>query len=200
MKNHRYTAEQIEFIREVALGKSIDEILVLFNRKFDTTVTFKSIKGIMYRNNIKTGMQGYKTRFIKGQEAWNKGVKGLQLGGEKGWFKKGIIPPTTLPTGTERVNENDFVIVKTAQPNEWRLKHHVIYEKYYGDIPNGYKVIFADKNKRNFDINNLILLSPEEFTAAMKRNLLFDNTEATKSGVLLAKYLMTVNKKMKEVE
>ncbi len=121
MKQHRYTAEQIDFIRKIAPGKSIDEIVVLFNQKFDTAVTFKSIKGIMYRNKIKTGMQGYKTRFTKGQTAWNKGTKGLQLGGEKGWFKKGVTPPTTLSTGTERVNENDFVIVKIAQPNEWRL-------------------------------------------------------------------------------
>lgn len=194
---HRYTSDQIEYVRKTAPGKSLDEIVVLFNQKFDTSVTFKSIKGIMYRNNIKTGMQGYKTRFVKGQEAWNKGTKGLQLGGEKGWFKKGSIPPTTLSTGAERVNENDFVIVKIGQPNEWRLKHHVVYEKYYGEIPDGYKVIFADKDKRNFDINNLLLLSPEEFIAAMKRNLLFNNTEATKSGVLLAKYLMTVNKRLR---
>lgn len=194
MRKHRYTSEQIEFIRENAEGNLIEEIHRLFIKKFEVDVTFKSIKGIMYRHGIKNSMQGFATRFRNDHTPWNKGVKGLNTGGEKGWFQKGNVPPSTLDIGTERV-ESGFVFLKVAQPNKWQLKHHYLYERYKGVIPKNYKVIFADGNKRNFDLENLLLISPGEFFAATKRGLLFDTTEATKTGVLLAKYLIAVNQK-----
>ena len=54
-----------------------------------------------------------------------------------------------LPVGSERVNKG-YIYVKVAEPNVWIEKHRLIYESMYGNIPTGHKVIFADKNKRNF--------------------------------------------------
>lgn len=194
-KVHRYTEEQLEYIRSIAEGRFIKEICDLFNEKFGLSVSERSVGGAMHRNGIKNSMQGATTRFQKGQEAWNKGTKGLYLGGESGWFKKGRIPHHRCEIGAEQHDGKGFIKVKVAQPEVWRLKHHVLYEQHKGEIPEGYKVIFADGNKRNFDLDNLILVSARDFVSAMKNKLLFEDTELTKTGITLAQLMLAVKDK-----
>ena len=68
----------------------------------------------------------------------------------------------------------------------------------YGNIPTGYKVIFADKNKRNFDIENLLLVSDNQALIMNTKNLRFENIELTKTGVLVAKLIEQTNKKAED--
>ena len=82
--------------------------------------------------------------------------------------------------------------------DNWELKHRIIYKQHYGDIPNGYNIMFADKNKRNFDIDNLILVSKSEDLIMNKNNLLYDNKELTKTGHLISKVIDRVNKAKNE--
>ena len=71
----------------------------------------------------------------------------------------------------------------------WTPKHRYLYEKAYGKISKGYKVIFADGNNRNFDLNNLILVSNAEELIMNRRKLFTENVEHTKVGVNIAKLL-----------
>lgn len=41
------------------------------------------------------------------------------------------------------------------------MKHQLIWEKYNGPIPEGMVITFLDGNKQNFDINNLMAITPE---------------------------------------
>lgn len=170
MKHHRYTDEQIRYIRKIAQGKTIEMIVVLFNEKFGTHITFRSMKGIMYRNQIKTGMQGYKTRFKKGQESWCKGMKGLQLGGDAGFFKKGNIPPTKKPVGSEVFADNS-VMIKVSEPNVWRRKHIWLWEQHHGEVADDCYVHFKDGDRKNVTLENLFLVPKRVFTSVMKRDL-----------------------------
>lgn len=43
-----------------------------------------------------------------------------------------------------------------------RLAHHVIWEEAVGPIPEGYQVHHIDHNKKNNDLDNLILLSASD--------------------------------------
>jgi hypothetical protein len=46
----------------------------------------------------------------------------------------------------------------------WRPKHHLVWESHHGQpIPKGHAVIFGDGNNRNFDPDNLILVSRAQF-------------------------------------
>lgn len=54
--------------------------------------------------------------------------------------------------------------------------------------------MFADKNKRNFDIDNLILVSKSEDLIMNNNKLLFSNKELTKTGHLIAKVIDKTNK------
>ena len=102
-----------------------------------------------------------------------------------------------LPVGSERENKG-YIYVKVKEPNVWIEKHRLIYESMYGNIPTGCKVIFADKNKRNFDPKNLILVSDSEALIMNTRKLIYEEAELTRSGVLIAKIIDRTNKLRRE--
>ena len=102
------------------------------------------------------------TRFHKGLIPPNKGKK---LSPEQyarcapTMFKKGNRPATQVPVGTEVVTTDGYVKVKVADPNKWRLKHHMIWEEHNGPIPKGYNIQFKDRNPLNVAIDNLYIIS-----------------------------------------
>ena len=113
--------------------------------------------------------------FKPGQAAFNKGRKGVFLGGaaaEACQFKNGHTPWNYQPVGSERVNSCGYVDLKVADPNKWKSKHAVIWEKHNGPAPRGQVVIFGDGNKRNFDLNNLILVLRVQLAVLNRKKLI----------------------------
>ena len=98
-----------------------------------------------------------------------------------------------LPVGSERI-VHGYIMVKTAEPNIWIDKQRLIYENVYGKIPLGHRVIFADNNKNNFDIDNLILVTDTQALIMNKNNLRFIDSDLTKTGVIIAKLIDEINK------
>ena len=182
---HRWTDEEKEYLASIVKGKTYKELLILMNDKFEYEFSSQQIESALRRYNLKTGNTG---QFKKYQEPWNKGLKGY-IGANKTSFKKGTIPPNYKPVGTERFAKDGYIEVKVKDPNVWELKHRYIYKKHYGEIPNGYNVIFADKNISNFDIDNLILVSKAEMLILNKNKLIFEDKDFTKVGVNIAKLI-----------
>lgn len=182
---HRWTDEEKEYLASIVKGKTYKELLILMNDKFEYEFSSQQIESALRRYNLKTGNTG---QFKKYQEPWNKGLKGY-MGANKTSFKKGTIPPNYKPVGTERFAKDGYIEVKVKDPNVWELKHRYIYKKHHGEIPNGYNVIFADKNISNFDIDNLILVSKAEMLILNKNKLIFEDKDFTKVGVNIAKIL-----------
>ena len=182
---HRWTDEEKEYLASIVKGKTYKELLALMNEKFGYEFSSQQIKSALRRYNLKTGNTG---QFKKYQEPWNKGLKGY-MGANKTSFKKGTIPPNYKPIGTERFAKDGYIEVKVKNPNVWELKHRYIYKKHHGEIPNGYNVIFADKNISNFDIDNLILVSKAEMLILNKNKLIFEDIDFTKVVVNKAKIL-----------
>ena len=167
------------------------------NEKFEYQFGLKQISGAIKRYNLKTGFTGY---FVKGSEPWNKGTKGL-TGPNRTSFKKGeTIHPNYRPVGSERLNRDGYIEVKIAEPGTWELKHRVVYEKYHGAIRKDHAVIFLDKNRNNFDINNLACVSRQELLMLNRHRLNSENAEITKMGISLAKLMSKssgLNKRIK---
>ena len=110
---------------------------------------------------------GQNGQFKKGMTPHNKGKKlsdATKAKLAKTMFKSGDRPHNTLPVGAESEDKDGYLIVKIAEPNVWRYKHHIAYGE---PVPKGHKVIFIDGNKRNFDKANLMLISNAEL---MNRN------------------------------
>lgn len=197
-----YKEEHDKFLIENVKGITCKELTERFNKKFGTNVNEESISNRKTRLHISSGITG--GQFQKGQKSFNKGKKWDEFMSEQGkinssktTFKKGNRPSNAVPIGTERLRNKTYIAVKVCDGKKnknWVLKHKLIYEQHYGPIPDGYKVIFADGNNRNFDINNLILVTNSEELIMNKRKLIYKDAELTKSGHLVAKIIDKQNK------
>lgn len=189
VKPHKYTDEQIKFVRNNIKGTPYRKMQELFNEKFNTEITYSQMKGFLARNKLTNGISA---EFKKGHKSWNKGMKGLQLGGEAGWFKKGERPINYRPVGSERIDTKDgYVIVKVQDEGtyqeRWRHKHVVEWEKHYGKVPDNHVVAFLDSDKTNVDIENLTLLSRSELVRMNQDKLFSDDPEQTLLGIMLVR-------------
>lgn len=96
--------------------------------------------------------------FKKAHVPWNKGLKGC-FGARKTSFKKGHLPPNTRKMYSERLSKEGYIEIKVGI-NKWISKHRYIWEQYHQkEVPKGKVVIFLDGNNRNFEIENLKLIS-----------------------------------------
>ncbi|WP_374218303.1 HNH endonuclease signature motif containing protein [Bacillus bingmayongensis] len=179
---HRYTEEQKEFIKNNVIGRTSNELTEMFNNQFELSLNVKQIRAFIKNHKLKSGLN---TRFKKGQSPANKGKKGIG-GWEPTQFKKGHKPHNYKPVGSERVNGDDYVDVKIADPNKWRAKHQLIWEEANGPIPKGYAVIFGDGNRRNFELGNLILVSRKQLAILNKNNLIQNDADLTRVGIAIA--------------
>jgi hypothetical protein len=107
------------------------------------------------------------TQFYKGHQPWNKGMKGLDIGGHETRFKKGTVPPNHREVGSERIDEDGYTYIKIAEHTRWVLKHRHIYEQAHGKLEPHMIVTFRDKNILNFEIENLEAITKVE---NMQRN------------------------------
>ena len=198
---HRYSEEQKKFIIDNYYGKYSKELADMFNKQFNTNITAKEIKSYRKNHKLNSGLSG---QFKKGHVTHNKGKKQTEYMSKEAIektkatrFKKGNIPQNHRDIGEERISKDGYIYIKVRDGclnDNWELKHRYIYKQHYGEIPNGYNVMFADKNKRNFDIDNLILVSKSEDLIMNNNKLLFSNKELTKTGHLIAKVIDKTNK------
>lgn len=139
-------------------------------------------------------------RFLKGMTPWNKGLKGWRKVQPKNLFKKGHLPKGTRPEGSERINKDGFTEIKIDYRNKWRLKHHIVYENYYGEkVDRWDKVMFLDGNKQNLNPKNLVKLSTGEQVCLAKGKILSDDVELNKAAVNFAKLVVSVASKKKNL-
>ena len=86
-----------------------------------------------------------------------------------------------------------YVMIKIGE--EWKFKHIYLYEKYYNDtVKENEKVIFLDRNNRNFEKDNLFKVTKAE-------SVIFNrwyNSAKTSDDVLTA--YLTIRLKQKRIE
>ena len=200
IKKTKWTDEVIEFMINNYQSKDNIELANLLNEKFNLNTNadrvsnekskLKRLKGINLQTGINRGC------IKKGNVPKNKGLKWndylskeSQEKCRKTTYQKGNIPQNHRKIGSERINVDGYVEIKVAEPNVWKLKHRVIYESMYGDIPTDSKVIFLDNNKLNLDIDNLKCIKSSEELIMNQNKLRYNNKELTESGYLIAKIM-----------
>lgn len=199
MYGMKYTDEMKQFILDNYKGRYNQELADLFNQKFNTNITSRTIKSYKANNKLNSGLTG---KFRKGQTPHNKGKKMPKEVYEKvkhTMFAKGNVPPNHRPVGSERISKDGYIEVKVAEPNKWRLKQRVVYEEAKGEIPEGCPIIFLDGNKRNFDIENLRCITRSELLY-LNCNGLNNSNEITETGILMARLDRAKNKKKQELK
>jgi hypothetical protein len=184
MQRPNYTPEELTFIRKNIKGCSYAEMAKLYNKNFRPKITLQQLKSLAYKHGIHNGRGT-----LNGYPPPNKGKK------HKPW------QGNYRPIGTERVvpykNENNsYVEIKTGH-HTWKRKHVVIWETANGKVPKGHVVIFADSNNRNFDPDNLLLVSRKELAVMNSCSLISTHKDVTAVGKTIADLKMAINKRKK---
>ena len=202
----KWTDEVIQFMIENYHGKDNNQLAKLLNEKFNLNTNndrvsnvkanLKRRRGIDLTTHINTGC------YRKGIAPANKGKKWDEYMSKEGQensrrtcFKKGNIPINHREVGSNRVNVDGYHEIKVEEPNKWRLEHRVIYEQHYGEISKGMKIIFADGNKDNLDISNLIAVSYAEELHLNKDGLRFNDKDLTETGLNITKIKLKLGEK-----
>jgi len=106
--------------------------------------------------------------YYKGQVSWNKGLKGLCIGGKETQFKKGHLPKNTLYDGAIRIRVDhkrrggkQYKWIRISR-NKWEMLHVHIWKKAGREIPNGMILSFKDGNPLNTVLSNLKLMTRKQ--------------------------------------
>lgn len=198
-KPTKWTDEVIQFMIENYQGKDNIELAELLNKRFNLNTNgdrVSNVKANLKRRkgiNLNTGIN--KGCIKKGNVPFNKGKKMSKEQYNKcknTMFKKGNIPANHRPIGSERITVDGIVEIKIAEPNKWKAKARVIYEKEFGTIPEGYIIIYLDGNKQNLEPNNLEAISRKENLIMNHNKLRYNNKETTETALTLAKLMSKV--------
>lgn len=192
----KYTKEHIEYLREITPGRTNKEITKMFNEKFNLNISESALAQVRKRRGIKTGSDG---KYKKGRKPWNKGKKGF-MGPNKTSFKKGHKPHNWVPIGSERITKDGYTEIKIQEgklQKNWRGKHILVWEAVNGPLPKGHAIIFGDGNNRNFDLDNLILVSRAQLLKLNQQGLIKNDADLTRTGVIIADLQMKISERSK---
>ena len=187
-----WTKEMADFVIANNKGKTHKEMAELVSKTFHKEINVKQIKAIRGRLKIDSGLTG---RFEKGHVPPNKGRKGYHApGSEKTWFKKGHTPWNHNKVGDEAWTTDGYLKVKIAEPNKWKMKHELEWEKVHGPKPEGMMITFLDGNHANCSPDNLALVSREVNAILNHEGMRSSLPEITSTAVNLAKLKHAIRK------
>lgn len=187
-----YPDDLKNYIFENYLGVGPTSMAKKVNAEFGTDFTRGRMKGFYSRFKLDSGLKG-----TEGIEPPNKGKK-FPGTGNITTFKKGNKPNNYRPIGSERINTYGYIDIKVADPDVWEPKHRMLWEKQNGKIPGNKALVFADGNKLNLDMDNLLLVSREELLILNRCNLIKEDKELTKTGLMVAKIIDKTSKLMSQ--
>ena len=187
-----YPEEVKKFILKNYIGTGWQAMADLLNQEFGTSYTKGQMTAYYKNHKLDSGLRGH---FKRGGIPYNKGLKGLNIGGEETQFKPGRISWNYLPVGTERTNTDGYVEIKIADLNKWKGKHRIIWAEAHGPVPKGYVVLFADGNRQNVVLENLLLVSRAQLATMNQRHLIKSDPELTRTGAIIADIYNKIGKK-----
>ena len=113
-----------------------------------------------------------------------------------------------VPIGTERLSKDGYAIVKVREranvamsKDNWMLKHVWVWEQANGrKLPKGYLVMFADKDKTNYDPDNLVAVPRQLMGVMNSMHIEWNDRESLMTVVAMAKVRVARNRVEASVE
>jgi len=184
---HSYSKAEIRFIEKHITGIPYSKLTELFNKRFGTSLTVMHIKSAANHRKLFNGLPPF--RFPKGYVSWITGTHKCNVPPEKRW-QKGYTPYNVRPIGAERLKRG-WTEIKVSK-TRWKMKHVVIWEKANGPVPKDHLIIFADRDKTNFALENLLLISRRELGVMNGRRLIYENADYTRIGKAIADVFLQI--------
>ena len=193
-----FPKEVAVFISQNYVGTGYLMMTELIKEQFGLEYTKEQIKSYYANHNLNSGLTG---RFEKGRISHNKGKKmspEVYEKVKKTMFKDGHRPHNSNQVGEIVRTSEGYYKIKIAEPNVWEYCHIRAWKERYGEIPKGMLVSFKDGNKKNWNVDNLMLITKSENAVMNQMKLRFNRAEATESGLLVAKLHCAVQERRKE--
>lgn len=174
-KNKPYTEEQIEYIRQIATGRTNLEITKMYNKKFKEERSESGISSIRLKYDILTGNDGR--------------------------YKKGQISDKRKPIGSTRTSKEGYQDIKVLEgrgKKNWDRLHKVIWEKKHGPVPEGHIIMFGDGDKSNLDVNNLICINRGQMARLNKTDMIQSDADLTRVALNIIELESKVSELSKE--
>lgn len=185
---HMWTDAERARLAEIAPGRSHVEIRAIMTDEFGDHFGGKRITAALKRYGIKTGLTGRYEKGHAGGFTSEEHRRAFIESGRRTRFAKGNMPHNGhQPLGTERADSKDgYIYVKVAERktdpksshDNWRPKHHLVYEQAHGAIPEGCNVVFADHDKLNFSPDNLVAVPRDLWSTIQHRKLEYWDAES----------------------
>jgi len=156
-----------------------DELCEILNRSYSSIACQARLMGLsksaefrkieLQKQAERLRIEGAKSRFVKGNEPFNKGKKmpdSTYVKCSVSMFKKGRIPHNAIQDMGEVIRKDksgkDYVMIKVPGERRIKFKHVWLWESNNGKVPEGYNVVFKDGNTFNCSIENLECISDKE--------------------------------------
>lgn len=170
MNGRLWTPEEIRLLTEMYPDHFASEIAEILGRNVRSVYDKARLLGLRSSPGHKalagrigaTHPKSVATRFKSGHIPDNKGKKvspETYAKCQPTMFRKGNIPVNHKPVGSELLRADGYIWVKVAEPNKWKQKQRVVWEQANGTIPPGYNVQFRNKDRQDFRIENLYIIS-----------------------------------------
>ena len=198
MRNKIFTDEMKDFIQKHYKGVLRSDLCQMLNIEFGTDIPVKTVRNYCNNHNLRNGVNTQFGGGIITHYHWAKGTCSDAL--KKTQFKKGHVPHNTLPVGSTYTDRDGYVYIKIAEPDVWKQKHYLIWEKINGKVPESSCVVFLDGNKQNYDINNLMLVTRAENCILNKKRMRTGDVDLDKTAILTARLISKTCKRGKRNE
>jgi hypothetical protein len=191
-----WTKEMLEYLKSNYANESSQSIADRFDIKLNAVYNKAFVLGLKksteyIEKHCRNLERCVRNEFAKGHKPWNKGQKGLQIGGVETQFKKGRLPHNTKPIGFR--SYRDGYLVERVEKG-FEFVHKLIWKQHHGEIPMGMFVVFKDRNKNNICIENLEIIDRVEH---IRRNHIQNLPQELKEVVHIKK---SITRKINQIE
>lgn len=159
LPKHRWTDAEVQLLRKLYPDEVAAEVAKALNMSVFTVYNKANGLGLkkspaFYASDKSARIQRGKqnpamiaTRIQPGHTPWNKGMKGLQIGGQATQFKPGCRPHTWVPVGSYRINSDRCLERKVndlpgSNHVRWHPVSRLVWEAVNGPVPKGHMVVF----------------------------------------------------------
>lgn len=172
MKRNRYTKEFEEFVKNNVSKYKKEEFRLLLQDRYNIQLSSDALRRYLNKHHITEKYIDYK--------------------------KSNVRDRGKCPVGAEQITK-DGVFIKVAQPDIWRRKTRVMYEKYHNcKLEADDYIVFLNQDRSDFSKDNLIKSSRSEIAYLHNCNTFSNNPELTKLGILSARLMIKVKEKSYE--
>lgn len=157
------------FVRKNISKYKKEDFRLLLEKLFKIKISKNALKSYLRRHKIQDRYIDYKTNMIRSTQKH--------------------------PIGAERMTK-DGILIKVAQPNVWRRKSRVMYERYHNcKLSDNDYIIFLNQDRNDFSKENLFKSTNKEKCCMQNSGTYSSNPKLTELGLLSARLFIKAKEK-----